>query len=193
MRLRSATMLTQQQQTGVLETIEPPSWKPPRDPNWTILRKLCLNHGKIHHQGNLTVKSSAPDPLLCGSRSSRARAVAAPKRQSVGCDRRRVRAQGPSRPRPFAPKARWSSVSRPAARCREQTRRRPTECECEFYPSDSDWHASVPCEGYLVKGTISRLDVPEKVMSGLSASAAESESDHSRHFERVVTTSAPPQ
>ena len=42
MHLRSATMLPQPQQIGVLETMDPPY---PR-PNSTIMRKLWLNHGK---------------------------------------------------------------------------------------------------------------------------------------------------
>jgi hypothetical protein len=46
MRPRSATMLTWQQ-PGVLDPLEPPSRKAPPYPNLTILRKLCLNHGKI--------------------------------------------------------------------------------------------------------------------------------------------------
>ncbi len=41
MHLRSATMLSQQQQTGVLETIEPPSWSVPL----TAIKQYCESFG----------------------------------------------------------------------------------------------------------------------------------------------------
>jgi FkbM family methyltransferase len=61
MHLRSATMLSQQQQTGVLETMEPPS------PAFTAIKqhgeKLWLNHGKIHRQAGSTVNIVGPGRL----------------------------------------------------------------------------------------------------------------------------------
>jgi hypothetical protein len=50
-------MLSQQQQAGVLETIEPP-W-PPLTPIKQYCESFGLNHGKIHAQANSTVISSA--------------------------------------------------------------------------------------------------------------------------------------
>src|SRR6201989_3049990 len=48
---RSATVLSRQQQSGGLETIEPPFFcRASRGPDETILRKLWLNHGKIRGQ-----------------------------------------------------------------------------------------------------------------------------------------------
>jgi hypothetical protein len=41
MHLRSATMLSQQRQTGVLETIEPPSWSALP---LTAIKQYCLAH-----------------------------------------------------------------------------------------------------------------------------------------------------
>src|SRR5271165_4065535 len=46
MRLRSATTLSRQQKTGVLETIEPPF--PSLGPLLNNIAALWLNHGKIH-------------------------------------------------------------------------------------------------------------------------------------------------
>ena len=59
MRLRSATMLSRQQQTGVLETIDPPSLRPLQpspNPNQAILRRLWLNDGTIHELEQIPLK-----------------------------------------------------------------------------------------------------------------------------------------
>ena len=56
MHPRSATMLSQQQQTGVQETIEPPG---SLDAAKEYRESLWLNHGKIYRQANATATSPA--------------------------------------------------------------------------------------------------------------------------------------
>src|SRR5229473_2309058 len=72
MRLRSATMLSRQQQMGVLETIEPPSRTAINN-----MGKLWLNHGSIHRDGK------APGPHWHSSKMSLLHRIAEP--HSAAC------------------------------------------------------------------------------------------------------------